>query len=121
MQMKRTNSTCIFLYLFFCFLSLMLLGVSFVTEKSTPVPKDTVVQAKNEEESVESTAVTGQKYIVIAEEDTVVVYELVDWKKYLTTDIAVSRLPENIQEDLKDGICFTNEKELFSFLENYSS
>ena len=28
---------------------------------------------------------------------------------------------ENIQEDLKDGICFTNEKELFSFLENYSS
>ena len=44
-----------------------------------------------------------------------------DWKKYLTTDIAKERLPEDVVEDLRDGMDFFSEKDLFAFLENYSS
>ena len=61
------------------------------------------------------------KFMVLLEDDVIVVYEIVDWKKYLTTDIARETLPDAVVEDLRDGIDFFNEKELYSFLENYSS
>ena len=59
--------------------------------------------------------------MVLLEDDVIVVYEIVDWKKYLTTDITRDTLPDAVVEDLRDGIDFFNEKELYSFLENYSS
>lgn len=61
------------------------------------------------------------KFMVLLEDDVIVVYEIVDWKKYLTTDITRDTLPDAVVEDLRDGIDFFNEKELYSFLENYSS
>ena len=57
--------------------------------------------------------------MVLFENDTVVVYEIVDWKKYLTTDIAKERLPRKMwSEDLRDGMDFS--ANLFAFLENYN-
>ncbi len=74
-----------------------------------------------ENSSIPSASENQAKYMVLLENDTVVVYEIVDWKKYLTTDIAKERLPEDVVEDLRDGMDFSSEKDLFAFLENYSS
>lgn len=75
-----------------------------------------------ENSSIPSASENQAKYMVLLENDTVCsLWDSFDWKKYLTTDIAKERLPEDVVEDLRDGMDFSSEKDLFAFLENYSS
>ena len=59
-------------------------------------------------------------YIAVADYKIIV---LLDDQKtlYMTTDISLQMLPPEMQEDLADMIFVNNEKELFDFLEAYSS
>ena len=42
-------------------------------------------------------------------------------KRYDETTIQLSDLPERLQEKVTEGLYFTDEEELYAFLENYSS
>ena len=40
---------------------------------------------------------------------------------YETTSLSVNNLPDEVQQDLKNGIYLKSAEELYGFLENYSS
>ncbi len=121
MIMKRTNSICIFLCIGLVALALIFFAFAKISDKEEeqPVEEDRMLLTENS--SIPSASEQQAKYMVLLENDTVVVYEIVDWKKYLTTDITKERLPEDVVEDLRAGMDFSSEKDLFAFLENYSS
>lgn len=118
MIMKRTNGICIFLLL-----SMFLLaGLGVTFEES--LKKNNITEKQHiltSEPSMESDSQQKEKYMALMEDDVIVIYEMTDWQKFLTTDISSDQLPESILEDLKDGIGFASEKDLYAFLENYSS
>ena len=121
MKMKRTNGICIFFGV--CIAIIILFTVAMLEHKSSEseenLEEERILLTQNETQP--SVNATTPKFMVLLEDDVIVVYEIVDWKKYLTTDIARDTLPDAVVEDLRDGIDFFNEKELYSFLENYSS
>ena len=121
MKMKRTNSICIFLCIGLVALALNFFAIAKTSEKDQREAEEEDRMLLTENSSIPSASENQAKYMVLLENDTVVVYEIVDWKKYLTTDIAKERLPEDVVEDLRDGMDFSSEKDLFAFLENYSS
>lgn len=121
MKMKRTNGICIFFGV--CIVIIILFAVAMLEHKSSEseenLEEERILLTQNETQP--SVNAATPKFMVLLEDDVIVVYEIVDWKKYLTTDIARETLPDAVVEDLRDGIDFFNEKELYSFLENYSS
>ncbi len=121
MKMKRTNGICIFFGV--CIVIIILFAVAMHEHKSSEseenLEEERILLTQNETQP--SVNAATPKFMVLLEDDVIVVYEIVDWKKYLTTDIARDTLPDAVVEDLRDGIDFFNEKELYSFLENYSS
>lgn len=121
MKMKRINGICIFFGV--CIVIIILFTVAMLEHKSSEseenLEEERILLTQNETQP--SVNAATPKFMVLLEDDVIVVYEIVDWKKYLTTDIARETLPDAVVEDLRDGIDFFNEKELYSFLENYSS
>ena len=64
----------------------------------------------------------GEKEYVLGEEDgMVVVYEEDGHTVYERTDITVSHLQEELQEEIKSGKQIKDNRELYGFLEAYSS
>ena len=121
MKLNRTNGICIFFGV--CIVIIILFAVAMLEHKSSEseenLEEERILLTQNETQP--SVNAATPKFMVLLEDDVIVVYEIVDWKKYLTTDIARETLPDAVVEDLRDGIDFFNEKELYSFLENYSS
>ncbi len=114
--MKLANRICIFLYGFLCILTLGALSREIYLDNKTEESKE--VQTKK---VVESGAKKEYKYVVLEEENTLVVYYVKDHTKYMTTGISFSEIPENIQSQVQKGLNFYDEKGLFAFLEDYSS
>ena len=84
--------------------------------------------AENSEIQNESKVLTGpvdaseeKAYFLKEEDGLVVVYEEDGQTVYEKTGIAVDSLPEDLQEELKAGKRVKNNRELYSFLENFSS
>ena len=76
------------------------------------------MQAQSEREMQTETEIC---YYIKDSEGYVTVYESDQKTVYEYTSILVSDLPEHIQEDLKDGIKVTSLRQVYGFLENYSS
>ena len=64
---------------------------------------------------------TQERFLIKEEEGYLVIYDRVAMKRYDETTIQVYELPERLRELVSDGLYFSNEKELYAFLENYSS
>lgn len=64
---------------------------------------------------------TQGKFFVRNEEGYLVIYDCETMKRYDETAILVQNLPEDWQHKLDEGLYFSNEEELYEFLENYSS
>lgn len=60
-------------------------------------------------------------FLITAERGKIVVYKYSDEAIYIKTDIKIIELPYDLQEKIKEGLPVENEKELFLFLESYSS
>ena len=88
MKMKRTNSICIFLCIGLVALALIFFAIAKTSEKDQREAEEDDRMLLTENSSIPSASENQAKYMVLLENDTVVVYEIVDWKKYLTTDIA---------------------------------
>lgn len=64
---------------------------------------------------------TQERFLIKEEEGYLVIYDRVAMKRYDETTIQVYELPERLRELVSDGLYFSNEEELYAFLENYSS
>lgn len=60
-------------------------------------------------------------FFVTAEWGKVIVYKYYDESLYTKTNIKIIDLPYDLQEKIRAGMLVENEKELFMFLESYSS
>ncbi len=61
------------------------------------------------------------EYILLAEDGYVAVYHADKKTLFSSTDILINRLPEDLQNEIMNGKCISNEEQLYNFLENYSS
>lgn len=60
-------------------------------------------------------------FFLTAQWGKVVVYKYYDETLYTKTDIRIVDLPSDLQEKIREGMLVENEKDLFMFLESYSS
>lgn len=65
--------------------------------------------------------VTSYAYILLEEEGYVAVYHADRKTLYAVTDILVTSLPTDLQEEIRQGKPIENEEQLYNFLENYTS
>ena len=64
---------------------------------------------------------SDERFLIKEEDGYLVIYDRVAMKRYDETTIQVFELPERLQEMVSEGLYFSNEEELYAFLENYSS
>lgn len=77
---------------------------------------------KEEENLAESVKVIDPDGFVLLEEDGFVAVYRGDRKtRYMATDIPVDALPEDLQQEIRQGKQMEGEEQLYNFLENYSS
>lgn len=60
-------------------------------------------------------------YLIIEQDGVLVVYESDGATVFFETNIRIKNLDTGLQEKIKEGLPFANEKELYDFLESYSS
>ena len=119
-NMKRQVSVSIFLAI--VLISLAWLYIKFSNETS---PKENVITTENDV-SKESSVPMSQEYISCKyylkdEQGKLVVYENKNHEIYMETSIEIELLPESLKEELKTGVFFQTDAELYDFLESYSS
>lgn len=78
-------------------------------------------QPISDKEPILETEQSMQTEFYLFDEDETVIVRLKDGVIFEKTEIPVSRLPEKIKEELAIGYCIRGKKELYEFLENYSS
>lgn len=84
-----------------------------VTEEEFEALEDTV--------EVTDGNTSEERFLVKEEDGYLVVYDRMMMKRYDETTIQIEDLPERLREQATIGLYFTNEEELYAFLENYSS
>ena len=60
-------------------------------------------------------------YVLLEEDGYVAVYHWDRKNLFSTTDISVADLPQDLQEEIREGKPIENEAQLYNFLENYTS
>ena len=119
--MKRQISISIFLAILVIILAL--LYVKFFND--TKQNENGVLTEENQNQKEEALTISQTyvyyPYYLKEEYGRLVVYEAKTQTIYAQTGIETEYLPVEIQEDLKSGIFFESEEELYNFLESYSS
>ena len=129
--MKKKMSICFFVGLFIGILVIISIQLLVQVDESTDNEHSTEIVSATEqdvyttnetEEYVSSMSLTGnEKYFLKEQEGYLIVYEVNTDEIFCETNICVRYLPEEIQEKLESGFYFTREKDLYDFLESYSS
>ena len=114
--MKKQISVCIFL-------SIVLIALVFAFIKFNNGKEQEHTQLTEEAtDSLEISQKYTQYMFYVIEEDThLVVYETKNDNLYMETGISAKDLPLELQKDLKMGFFFETERDLYDFLESYSS
>lgn len=109
--------------LFLCIVSMAYYGTYGLAEKRN-------TESEQQEQTMEETdaaLVSSQeeggygKYYMKESDGFVIVYKEDKQTVFETTGISLDTLPDSLQEEIKAGKYVKSEKELYSFLENYSS
>ena len=129
--MKKINSIRIFfiltvLFLIGCYQILGLKNTEEEAEIITTEQQIVVEETESETETKEYAAVPvsrtlDYKFIIVEESDYLTVYFADQVTVYEYTDIRYSDLPDDLRQKIRKGYNMKDEKELFSFLEDYSS
>ncbi len=89
------------------------------SESESDMPGGLTVQGEAIEVSDGKAA--EERFLIKEEDGYLVIYDRVAMVRYDETTIQLYDLPQRLQEVVADGIYFSNEEELYAFLENYSS
>ena len=122
MKLKRQIIICVILIIF---LLLFVFLLNKIKERNDSNENgngtEQILTEKHTEKATEILKNSGYKYVIIEEEGRLTVYETTNQTVFLETAIKVKYLPSELQEDLLDGIYFETDKDMFDFLESYSS
>ena len=92
--------------------------ITFLEEENTKLAS----RGEEKQEVEESlNVVEPYEYILLEEKGYVVVYHTDRKTLYASTDILISELPQELQQEIKKGKYIGSEEQLYNFLENYSS
>ncbi len=99
------------------------------TELVEMVPAQEQAEAEREEEADMTEANAGAeaeqesafRFLLLENDDAVIVYELPEQKLFEYTDVDFGALPDVLREEIRQGKYLKNEEELYNFLENYTS
>lgn len=124
--MKKQISICIFLSVIVVALSL-----AFIKRNNTKKEYEQTEHTQMMEDTQDTqewiietnTAPKKQDYMfcILEKDNRLVVYETKTETFYMETGILAQDLPDEIRENLKNGIFFRTESDLYDFLESYSS
>ena len=119
--MKKTTSICLFTGMIFLLLVMvvyLLFTQQDTGEKEMPAETDTEKELK----TTESLAVYESYAYVIKQKDGIlVVYQSDGITEFFETNIRIRDLNEDMVKKLENGIRFSDDQELYAFLESYSS
>lgn len=88
-------------------------GLNYETEEHSGAQEEVV--------EVSDGDMSDERFLVKEEDGYLVIYDSTAMKRYDETTIQLNDLPERLQEKVTEGLYFTDEEELYAFLENYSS
>ena len=88
-------------------------GLNYETEEYSGAQEEVV--------EVSDGDMSDERFLVKEEDGYLVIYDRTAMKRYDETTIQLNDLPERLQEKVTEGLYFTDEEELYAFLENYSS
>lgn len=92
--------------------------IALLEEKNQKLA-DTKTEVLDVKESLN--VVEPYEYILLEEKGYVAVYHTDRKTLYASTDILVSELPQELQQEIEEGKYIGSEEQLYNFLENYSS
>ncbi len=117
-NMKRQIGISVFLSLLLVTLSLIYIKINNETK-----PKENEIATETESEKTIEISQEYTVYMFYAKEEygKLVIYHVNNQEIYMETGIEIATLPEEIRQNLDTGIYFETEKELYDFLESYSS
>jgi hypothetical protein len=125
--MKRKFGICFFVA---CFIAVI--GINSTALQKTKInnPDTAVSQPETEADAetdlevnsiVNQNPIVDDEYVIYSEDGVLVVYYADRTTVFFNSGVRADALPSELQESLLSGISFTNEAELYEFLENYSS
>jgi hypothetical protein len=108
------------------FVSVLLIFIYVRKDKDKINPNDvteseTLIKETKHADETEISNDKNYKYKIVEEEGRLTVYETTYETIFIETAIETNLLPENTQKDLEDGIYFESDKDMYDFLESYSS
>ena len=92
-----------------------------LSEKETGFTEMGSSESQDEVIEVSDGKTSDERFLVKEEDGYLVIYDRVAMMRYDETTIQLYDLPERLQELVSDGLYFSDEEELYAFLENYSS
>lgn len=92
-----------------------------LSEKETGFTEMGSSESQDEVIEVSDGKASDERFLVKEEDGYLVIYDRVAMMRYDETTIQLYDLPERLQELVADGLYFSDEEELYAFLENYSS
>lgn len=117
--MSRKNSIC---FSIIGILLLISLFVTYATNDKETTQHASETQMKEFEDAKEiNYEIKPYKYLIKSENDMLVVYKDSGQNVFIRTSIPIDVLSDKLKDELKQGIRFENESDLYSFLESYSS
>ena len=97
----------------------IVLGVKISNLNETKEPQTSISEETEEEPKELPTEVF--KYELRFDEEKLCVYKSLTGELFLETSIKFHELPEDVRERIRQGIRFKTDKEMYDFLESYSS
>jgi hypothetical protein len=128
--MKNRYSICVLGILIFICAAILVFSLIDRKDQSKETPvepliiQDTENDETNEAEDESITTNTleeSYQYIILEEDGHLLVYYSDNMTVFFDSGILAANLPEAILQKLETGIRFSDEEELYEFLENYSS
>lgn len=107
-------------------IALALLYIKIYNETDKRSKPETEEMTQTESETNSQSITSSHTYVTyyfyaIEEEGHISIYDIKTQTLYMETGIEIDALPDSLQTELRSGIYFENEEQLYSFLESYSS
>lgn len=128
--MKKTTGICLFTGMIFLLLILVVYLLSI--QQNTGIGKENLTASterisdeKNTEQIVRSTEIIAicepYTYVIKQKNGVLVVYQSDGVTEFFETNIRIRDLDADMVEKIENGIFFSDDRELYDFLESYSS
>ena len=128
--MKKTTGICLFTGMIFLLLILVVYLLSIqqntgIGKENLTASTESISDENDTEQIVRSTEIIAicepYTYVIKQKNGVLVVYQSDDVTEFFETNIRIRDLDADMVEKIENGIFFSDDRELYDFLESYSS